>query len=805
MPTPRPTITPASAKIGQWIFKHADQSIEWSPEIYSIFGLQAGELAPSYAAFMDFVHPEDQAAVRQAFENSVASAKPYAIEHRVVLRDGSVKWLAETCLHVQEPNGQISLSVGITVDRSLEHAAERELEASNTLLHSLFANMADGLVLIDIETRQVEATNSAFARLHGATVEAIVGQSVFDLHPESAHDFVSQCFSAHSEAQTTRHNAVPFKSKSGLIWHADIHASLLQLNGRRHMLGIIRDISPEIEDRKRQQMMLSLLETTSEAVIITDATNRILTANRAFQKITGYSATEAVGRNPNFISSGRQPKDFYQTMWRSILEHGSWSGEIWNRRKNGQIYPEWLTISVLRDQQGRIVNHIAVFSDLSRQKQAEADLADLTRKDWLTQLPNRLSFLQSVQDALVQATRHGRSAAILLADIRNFSLINESFGYEIGDEVLITMARRLQECRTHEQIVSRHDSDEFAVLLPDIASAEACSSCIARMRELFEAPLSIAGQEVKLGVSIGVAVFPNDATEPLDLLNAASRALREAANQGGQFFCFYSSSMDRRARRHLQVETKLRSAIASGAISVHYQPQVTMQDGALVGFEALARWTDAELGPISPGEFIGVAVDADLMGAMGEAVLDRVLQDISYWHGRGLKVPPVAVNFTPVELQVAGFGTGILQRLRDANLPSANLELEVTESAILEPNRVTRENIALLRENGIRLAIDDFGTGYSSFAYLRNLMFDKIKIDQSFVHGLGVNPNDEAIVRSLVALARALSIKVLAEGVETREQAQFLLDAGCPLGQGWLYGKAMPADQAISWLATSEA
>lgn len=401
----------------------------------------------------------------------------------------------------------------------------------------------------------------------------------------------------------------------------------------------------------------------------------------------------------------------------------------------------------------------------------------------------------------MQARRHGRSAAILLADIRNFSLINESFGYEIGDEVLITMARRLQECHTHDQIVSRHDSDEFAVLLPDIASAEACTSCIARMRELFEAPLSIAGQEVKLGVSIGVAVFPNDAIEALDLLNAASRALREASNQGGQPFCFYSSSMDRRARRHLLVETKLRSAIAAGAISVHYQPQVTMQDGALIGFEALARWTDAELGPVSPGEFIGVAVDADLMGAMGDAVLDRVLRDMSDWRAKGLKVPQVAVNFTPVELQVAGFGSRILQRLEANNLPTSCLELEVTESAILEPNRITRENIALLRDNGIRLAIDDFGTGYSSFAYLRNLMFDKIKIDQSFVNGLGTNPNDEAIVRSLVALARALNIKVLAEGVETPEQAQFLLDAGCPLGQGWLYGKAMPAETAGALLA----
>lgn len=368
MSEPRPASNPAAAKIGQWVYKHADHTIEWSPEIYSMFGLQVGDISPSYAAFMDFVHPDDRAAVRQAFETSINTAKPYAIEHRMVLRDGSVKWLAEGCLHIPEADGQISHSVGISVDRSLEHAAEDELATSNTLLHSLFANMADGLVLVDLDSMEIVATNSAFARLHGAAVESIVGQSVFNLHPESARDYVAECFGSHVEAQNLRHNAVPFKSQSGLLWHADIHSSLLVLNDRSHVLGIIRDISPELEDRKRQQLMLSLLETTSEAVVITDASNRILTANRAFQRITGYTAAEAVGRNPNFISSGRQSKDFYQAMWRSILENGSWSGEIWNRRKNGQIYPEWLTVSVLRDQQGKIINHIAVFSDLSRQK-----------------------------------------------------------------------------------------------------------------------------------------------------------------------------------------------------------------------------------------------------------------------------------------------------------------------------------------------------------------------------------------------------------------------------------------------------
>ena len=610
-----------------------------------------------------------------------------------------------------------------------------------------------------------------------------------------------------------RRPEVPFIFISGTIGEEPAIEALKQgvtdyvLKQRLSRLGpAVRRALRDAKDRAERQRMEEKLrlsdqvfESTAEGILVTDREARIIAVNPAFTSMTGYSLAEVAGQTPKLLRSGRHDADFYRAMWASLLETGQWMGEVWNRRKDGEIYPGWLTISAVRNAQGEVTHYIGACSNLTEKKCTEQRIHHLAYYDVLTGLSNRLLFEDRLRLALVQAHRSGAGVAVLFLDLDRFKTINDSLGHPVGDHLLQAVAQRLGKCLREGDTAARWGGDEFMVLLQDLgagqqAVAQRASVVADKIQQALSEAFTLDGHEILVTPSTGIALYPWDADNATDLIKYADTAMYQAKAQGRNNCQFYAAPMHKAITERLFLENELRRALQRSEFSLHYQPQVDIASACITGAEVLLRWRHPERGDIPPAKFIPFAEETGQILAIGEWVLKTALAQYRAWQAAGLSLPRISLNVSPRQFQQTDFIRRVQALVEEAGPSAWGLELEVTEGMLMQSSEGVCAVLDALKARGVKLSIDDFGTGYACLGYLRCFPIDELKIDQSFVRDITTDPDAAAIVRAIIAMAQGLDLRIVAEGVETKAQLAFLQQLGCPEYQGYLFSHPLPAE-----------
>ena len=548
-----------------------------------------------------------------------------------------------------------------------------------------------------------------------------------------------------------------------------------------------------------QRLAATVFASIQEGVSLADAQGNVIAVNPAFTRITEYTEAEIVGQNLRMLQSGRHGRAFYRNMWETVRREGCWRGEVWDRRKSGEIFPAWLAISAVRDEAGEAVNYVGVFTDISRIDHAKTHLEHLAHYDALTDLPNRVLLQSRLTHALDRVRRSGGQGAVLFIDLDRFKNVNDSLGHQAGDELLKFVARRLEKRLREVDTVARVGGDEFLVVLEHMGTPEDAAGVardlIALLGGAFHLP---GGYTVYIGASIGISLFPVHGDEAEQLIQYADTALYQAKSRGRGTFQFYSEEQTEEAMKLLSLEASLRSALENGEFVLHYQPLVTLEDGRIYGMEALVRWQDPVMGLVLPEGFIGLAEETGLIVELGDWVLREACRQMGAWIDAGLPLRCLAVNLSPRQFRAPDMVSKIRQLLVESGLPAHYLELEITEGSLMEAGFEAESKLEALNAMGIGLSIDDFGTGYSNLGYLKRFPIQTLKIDRSFVLNIPEDSADMEIATTIVAMSRNLKLRSLAEGVETREQADFLRRQGCRFGQGYLFSPPVPALEAAA-------
>lgn len=558
--------------------------------------------------------------------------------------------------------------------------------------------------------------------------------------------------------------------------------------------------------RQQEQIVLAakVFESSGEGIVICDADRRILAANPYFCATTGYALEELIGQNPRLLKSGVHDESFYRQMWKSIEVGGSWHGEITNRRKDRTLYNEWLSISSVRNAQGELTHYIGIFSDVPERHVLDERMRHLAQHDALTELPNRDLLMDRLDQAIVTAKRFRRSLALAILNLARFRTVNDALGHRGGDAVLIETARRLERLVRPGDTVARLGADEFALLLANLDRDKDVIPLAQRILASIAEPFVIDGQKVAVSANLGIALSPQNGDDPVTLLKAADLALDRTRKSGSGSFRFFDATMDENAALRLRLEADLRSALSRQELQVHYQPQISLINGRICGYEALVRWQHAELGPVSPARFIPIAEESGLIDAIGAWVLNEACRQNKAWIDAGFPLLPMAVNVSARQFLHTDLVALVGNTLAATGLPGNGLELEITESVFLDDIEHVVSVLERIKRLGVLLALDDFGTGYSSLSHLSRLPFDKIKIDQAFVRDITMNPINAAIVNATIAMGRSLNMTVLAEGVENEAQLEFLRKQRGEAIQGWLFSRALPADEMTALLAAGK-
>ncbi|MFV0665256.1 putative bifunctional diguanylate cyclase/phosphodiesterase [Denitromonas sp.] len=698
----------------------------------------------------------------------------------------------------------LALSIGLFIVNWRRARALRLAEEQRALLATLLDASPDMIFFKDTDSR-FRLVNRAAAEVLGRPVEQILGKEDRDFFPPAAAEAFRQ-----ADAQVMAEVGIHQREED--VQHADGHlerydtlkAPVLTADGRViGLLGIARRITAERRNQHRLKLAAQFFNNAAEGIMVTRPDGVIEHVNPAFTQITGYGPEDAIGESPRLLQSGRHSHAFYQRMWDTLTRHGRWQGEVWNRRKSGQIYTEWLDISPVFGDDGALLHYLGIFSDISSIKASEAQMAHMAQHDALTGLPNRNLLNDRITTALRRAQRDKRLVAVIFLDLDHFKDINDSYGHAVGDVVLNQVAHRLLECVRDEDTVARLGGDEFVVLMEDIDSPDRAEIAAQRILACLAPPVAHKDQEFFVGCSVGLSLYPEDGDTPEALIRNADTAMYQAKQQGRNNAQRYHAQQTEQTRQRVRLENALRRAIDTSELEVWYQPQVDLATGALVGMEALCRWHDPAEGTVPPSTFIALAERNGLIVPLGAHVLRKVCEQIVAWRAAGLTPPRVAVNVSGRQLRRLDFLGSLCSILEAADCRPEWIELEVTESDILKDAEPSIATLHGIREMGISLSLDDFGTGFSSLSYLKRLPINTLKIDRSFIDGLPADGNDRAIVQAILAMGRSLGIQVLAEGVETPAQVTALRLLNCHSAQGYHFGRPAPADALTEHLATT--
>ncbi|TND05144.1 MAG: diguanylate cyclase/phosphodiesterase with PAS/PAC sensor(s) [Rhodocyclaceae bacterium] len=668
--------------------------------------------------------------------------------------------------------------------KKLTEAFNEKSRESRALLDAI----PDPAWLVDTQGHFL-AINEAFCRLVHRPMDQILGTTARELwSPEIAEKLLESQAAVLKERRPLREERW-FDIGNGPQPFEFLRAPVYDENGEpKGIAGVVWDISERYVAEERQRLITHVFDHSNEAVLIMDPEGKIIALNKSFSTITGYVIDDAKGHLPTLIAAERHDTNFFESIARSLAAHSVWRGEAWLRRKNGADCPVWCNVSLIRDEQGRIVNLIAFINDLSERKAAEARIESLANIDQMTLLPNRQGFSRALDEWLAT----GANGALLVFDLDQLGRINDAFGHVAGDELLGTICVRLRALLQDGDLLGRLGGGQFAVLLKQARDRSAVEAVSGTLINAIAQPVAIHGSDVVTKASAGICLIPEDGGDSAILLRNADTAMHNAKTNGQGVYRFFAADMSEEAAERVRLESDLRWALQRRELVIHYQPQVDIASGKIIGFEGLLRWRHPELGMLAPDSFIPLAEESRLIIPIGTWVLEEACRQNRAWQDEGLPAMVVAVNLSAVQFHENDIVAIVARSLVAANLEPRWLELEITEGVIMqEPERVVRV-LQELRDLGVRLSIDDFGTGYSSLSYLKRFPIDKIKIDKSFVRDLDRSTGDAAIVRMVIAIAGELEHKVIAEGVETAEQLEFLRQHNCLEYQGYLCSQAVP-------------
>ena len=687
----------------------------------------------------------------------------------------------------------------------LQDAEQAQRQRAWRLLEAIAENSTDAIYAKDVQGRYLFA-NRELGRLLGTSVAQLLGKTTEHLLPAGQADQLAAEDAAAAAAQRPVRMETTLTTVDGERIYQSTKGALRDSDGRTlGVFGVSRDITERRREEVRAQQWAMAFESIRDGVMITDAHCHIQTVNAAFTAITGYSAVEAVGASAKLLQSGRHSPDFYEQMWATLRQEGRWQGEIWNRRKSGEIYPELLTLNVVRDGAGQVTHYVGVFSDVTRSKKAEAQLERLAHYDPLTELPNRVLLQTRLDQSLLRGQRHKTTTAVLVIDLDGFKTVNDSLGHPAGDELLVCVAARLQSRLRADDLLGRLGGDEFLVVLEGCGAPNDVATLARDLLDTLSAPVPLTcGQDAYVTASIGISLHPVDGQRgAVELLRDADAAMYRAKEQGRNRFCFYTSNMNAEAITKLEVEAALSRALKRSELLLHYQPKIDALTGLISGAEALLRWNRNGCGLVPPGQFIPVAEQSSLILDIGAWVIDEACRQIRAWMDAGQPVVRVAVNVAARQFAAGDLDQVVAEALQRHGVAAHWLEIEITEGMLITNPRAGIDMLQRIKALGVKLSLDDFGTGYSSLAYLQHLPLDALKIDQSFTRRIGEQPDGSALVDAVIALAHRLHLRVVAEGVETPPQRDYLMQQGCDEMQGYHFGRPAPADSLQQLLAAA--
>ncbi|MFZ4288784.1 bifunctional diguanylate cyclase/phosphodiesterase [Variovorax sp. HJSM1_2] len=684
----------------------------------------------------------------------------------------------------------------VIVGSVLRRRAQERAHVQERQRQAILDNISEIAWFKDAKSRFL-AVNLAFTQMAGRKLEDIVGKTDFELWPAP----LAQAYFAND--QQVMRDGVRLEVEEDLAFFdgsirtfESTKSRVTDGDGRLvGTVGIARDITRRKQEDAVRRLSAKAFESVAEGIMVTDENRCIVSVNQAFCRISGYQPDEVLGKHPRLLQSGRHDKAFYQGMWEEINSKGFWQGEIWDRRKNGEIFPELLSISAVKDDAGKTIHYVGICSDITSLKGYEERLRYQAEHDALTGLPNRFQFQERFSAMLERSDRQGTQVAVMMLDLDRFKHVNDSLGHAAGDQLLQQVAGRLKLCLRQVDIVGRFGGDEFCVLLGDVSHPKSVATIANKILDAFGPPFSVAGHELFISCSIGASCYPADAADTEGLLKNADAAMYQAKSAGRNNFQFFSAEINARAMETLLMSSSLRLALERNELLLHYQPRIDLRTGRISGAEALVRWQHPELGLLPPNRFISIAEETGLIDALSDWVLKQACRQMRTWLDAGLKLQRVAVNLAARQFSQTDCAARIGAVLSECGLDARYLELEMTESMVMQqPERVVQV-LTELKRMGIALAIDDFGTGYSSLSYLKRFPLDYLKIDRSFVKDIPENSDDVAITLAIIAMAKSLGLQIIAEGVETPAQRDFLYRHACENGQGYLFSRPVVADQ----------
>ncbi|MDV7340093.1 EAL domain-containing protein [Terasakiella sp. A23] len=708
-------------------------------------------------------------------------------------------WLDMRFSPVVSGDGSFEGLICVATDVTGEQNVRKRLDKVNMHLRGLMDNVPTGVAFV--KGGIIQWCSRRLEEIFGYDHDALKGRS-----PEILYDDVETFRNMENMArmELMERNSfdmkVTFRRADKTRFKGEMTGRLVdRFNTKSGTMWVVQDLTRFIEEEKERRLTQTVFDNVVEGVMVTDASGKVILVNKAFVSITGYQEADVLGRDPSVLRSDKHDAEFFETMWAHLDKSGEWEGEIWNRRKNGQIYLCWQNISALKDDKGNVEEYVAVFNDITSQRETQEQLTYQSNYDLLTGLPNRQLLADRFTQATAQAQREHKAFSLVYMDLDNFKYLNESLGLEAGDQIIKTVAARLDQSLRSVDTVARIGGDEFIIMLIGAGDEEAASRAIANLSMVISQPIKISQHEddILMSASCGVAMFPRDGETLEELSPKAEAAMHSAKEVERGLFMFFTDDMNERAQERLQLETKLRRALVNDEFQLYYQPKVSVETGEIFGAEALIRWMNPELGMIGPDKFIPIAEETGLIVSIGEWVFETACKQLKKWKDAGLPLHNVAVNLSGRQFTKPDLAHDLIAIIHESGIDPSALEIEITESFIATSETGVVDALNLLSNTGVQLSVDDFGTGYSSLNYLHRFPLDIMKIDRSFIMRIG--EEDEGVTgnlaKAVIAIAKSMDLKIVGEGVENETQLGFLKENGCDLIQGYYFSRPLPVDE----------
>lgn len=785
-------------RIGNWSWHIPSNDIFWSDEAFRLFGLEKNDRLLSESGYLHFVHKEDLAQVRQVSSHAMNVGGRYQIDFRIVRADGDLRWVhSEGVVELTAARKPLRV-FGTFQDVTSSKRIERQLKQRESLLTAVTDAAQSLIMIVRVADGVVRFSNPSSKHLLGIDPDSLIGRSFYDFFVDASsyEDLFSQV-GQQGYIRSYQLTLERFDNQQTVIFLAGLQK--ISFDNEACFVIDLVDITETYLASQDLKLAASVFDNTAEAIVVTDAKNCIISVNPAFTRITGYELEDVKGQNPSILSSGRQSGVFYREMWLALKEYGRWQGEVWNRRRDGELYVEWLSITALRSDQGEIENYVAVFTDITDRKEKEELIQYQANYDALTGIPNRVLFHDRLNRAISSANRQNQRGALMFIDLDRFKEVNDTLGHEAGDELLKEVASRLQRTVRESDSIARLGGDEFTVMIPFFNHANDVGVIADKIIHNLSKVYRLGRNSAHISASIGITVFPDDGSELKRILQNADQAMYAAKSAGRHTYRYFTPEMQVEVEQRQGLQNDMRQGLEKGEFELFFQPIVDAETKP-VKFEALVRWIHPEKGMIPPDRFIPLAEETGFIIPLGSWVFQQACRQLALWR-KSYPELCMAVNLSSKQIGTDESHTEhFIDILHQYNLPSAAVTLEVTESLFLDPTGDSVQKLELLREQGFRIAIDDFGTGYSSLSYLKKLPLSIIKIDKAFVSDLDKDEGDRVLVDAILSIAQSMRLEVVAEGVETQPQADYLREKGTEMYQGWLFSKPLPAQSAEQWL-----